>query len=182
MERRLTNARDYFDNITAAAYQQFMGNEVTFLTAYSMASGLFHIAEWIWQHDGPKVQAKFGQQIGSHGDLWRYVESLIPDGGLIRDMNNAAKHVKLSFDPNKPTRRDPSTTMYYAANTSISSTAWSDGSFGHATWGGAPEVKLDEGGRQVPLAPIATAVFKFWEDLMDEFHPRPPQTFSVDLK
>lgn len=67
----------------------------------------------------------------------------------------------MSFDPSKPKKRDPSTTMYYAANTSISSTGWGEGGFGQGNFGGTPEMKLDEGGRQVGLAPIATAVFTF---------------------
>ena len=30
---------------------------------------------------------------------------------------------------------------------------------------------MDEGGREVALAPIATDVFRFWESLVDEFDP-----------
>jgi hypothetical protein len=85
MEKRLKNARDYFDNITAAAYQQFMDGEVTFLVAYSMADGLYHLTEWVWYHDKAKVQAKFGGHLSSSGDLWQQVENAITDAGLIRE-------------------------------------------------------------------------------------------------
>lgn len=172
-EQRLDNTRRYFDEITETAYRQFMNGEVTFLVIYSMASGLFHIAEWMCHHDLHKVQAKFGSHIDSPAALWhQVVEKNISDAGFIRDLNNAAKHAKLSFDPTKPGRGGPSTGMHHAANTYISTTGWGEGGYGTGPYGGSTAVKMDEGGREVLLEPIATAVFKFWEMLVDEFYPK----------
>lgn len=126
----------------------------------------------MWFHEEVNVKAKYGAQISSAGQLWNdVVERQIADAGFIRDLNNAAKHVKLSFNPQKPKRGDPSTSMHFAANTFISTSAYGVGGFGGGGFGGAPEVKMDEGGRVVALEPIATAVFKFWEALVDEFDP-----------
>jgi hypothetical protein len=181
-EQRLCNSRDYFDEITEKAYRQFMDGKVTFLTVYSMATGLFHIAEWICLHDLPKVQAKFGTHVDSAAALWhQVVENTIPDAGFIRDLNNAAKHAKLRFDPSKPKKGDPSTGMHHAANTLISIAGWGEGGYGIGPWGGSTDVKMDDGGRKVSLEPIATSVFQFWETLVNEFHPKTQVTLIVDL-
>lgn len=178
-KQRLESGRDYFDNIVEPAYQQFMNSKVNFLVVYSMATGLYHIAEWLWVHDEVKLRAKFN--INSSAELWhQIVEPGIPDSGFIRDLNNAAKHAKLKFDPNKPKKSDPSTGMHHSANTSISISGYGEGGYGSGGYGGGPEVKMDEGGREVLLEPIATAVFKFWENLVDEFYPKPPPTLLID--
>jgi len=168
---RLENTRDYFKHITQEAYRQFMDGKVTFLVIYSMATGLYHIAEWMWLHDHPKVKEKFGSEIDSAGALWhKVVEREVPGAGLIRDLNNAAKHAKLKFRKNG----GPSTSMHYAANTFIYTSDYGTGRYGVGGYGGAREVKMDEGGREVLLEPIATEVFHFWEKLVDEFHPQGP--------
>jgi hypothetical protein len=177
-ELRLLDDRDYFDHIAEPAYRQFKDGEVTFLVAYSMAAGLYHIAEWVWYHDEAKVKVKF-PGVTSGGALWEEVEKAVPDAGLIRDMNNAAKHVKLSFDPNKPKKRDPSTTMYYAANSSISTGGFDSASFDAKAFDGEKQFKLDEGGRTIPLEPIATQVFEFWEKLINELRPRASVTITT---
>lgn len=180
-KQRLDNSRSYFDEITEKAYRKFMDGEVTFLTVYSMATGLYHIAEWVCLHDLPKVQAKYGIHVDSAAALWhQVVENTIPDAGFIRDLNNAAKHAKLRFDPSKLKKGDPSTGMHYAANTHISMTGWGEGGYGTGPFGGSPEVKMDEGGREVLLEPIATSVFQFWETLVNEFHPKAQATLVVD--
>lgn len=168
-KERLENTRDYFENITKAAYRQFMAGEVNFLIVYSLATGLYHIGEWMCLHDLPKLQAKFGRGIVTSADLWhQIVERRVPDAGFIRDLNNAAKHARLRF----PTGR-PSTAMHHSANTFIQTVGYGEGGYGHGPYGGAPEVKMDEGGREVQLEPIATEVFRFWEALVDEFYPVP---------
>lgn len=180
-KERLENARDYFDNITAAAYRQFMKSEVTFLVVYSMAAGLYHLAEWVYLHDEAKVQAKYGAHIKSAGALWAdVVETSIADAGFIRDLNNAAKHAKLRFDPQKPKKGDPSTAMHHAANTFITSTGWGQGAWDEGPWGGGRQVMMDEAGREVALEPVATAVFNFWEVLIDEFYPKPAPMVVVN--
>ncbi|WLS11919.1 hypothetical protein Q9314_28235 (plasmid) [Shinella sumterensis] len=168
---RLENTRDYFENITKAAYRQFMAGEVTFLAVYSLATGLYHIGEWMCVHDLAKVQAKFGAGIVKSADLWhQVVEKHVPDAGFIRDLNNAAKHAKLTF----PTKKGgPSTAMHHSANTFIQTTGYGEGGYGEGPYGGGPEVKMDEGGREVQLEPIATAVFHFWEALVEEFYATP---------
>ena len=181
-KERLENARDYFDNITATAYQQFKQSEVTFLIVYSMAAGLYHIAEWVHFHDETKVKAKFGARITSAGELWNVVEQTIADAGFIRDLNNAAKHAKLRFVPQKPKKSDPSTAMHYAANTFIYTSGHGQGESSQRPYGGSREVKMDAGGREVQLEPIATGVFKFWELLIDEFYPTSVPSISVDQK
>lgn len=174
MRERLENTRDYFENITEQAYRQFMNGEVTFLVVYSMATGLYHIAEWACHHDLPKVQRKFGSKIDSAAKLWHeVVETSIQDAGFIRDLNNAAKHAKLRFDPARPARNAPSTQMHHAANTIIDIRNYGMGGYGQGSFGTSNrEVKMDEGGREVLLEPIATAVFAFWEGLVDEFYPK----------
>lgn len=178
---RLENTRDYFENITEPAYRAFKSGEVTFLTIYSLAAGLYHIHEWTWLHDEPKVRQKFGAGITSAGDLWhKVVEQNVSDAGFIRDLNNAAKHAKLRFDPARaPQRGGPSTTMHHAANTHVEISGWGEGAYGVGPYGGARVAKMDEGGREVLLEPIATAVFRFWEALVDEFYPVPPITIEA---
>lgn len=172
-EQRLDNTRRFFDEITEKSYRQFMDGEVSFLVIYAMAYGLYHMADWMGHHDISSVQAKFGIHINNGGALWHeIVEKNIPDAGFIRDLNNSAKHAKLSFDPAKPRKGGPSTGMHHAANTFISMTGWGVGGYGVGPFGGTPEVKMDEGGRVVLLEPIATGVFKFWEALVDEFYPK----------
>ena len=177
---RLQSARDYFDNITTPAYQQFKNDRTTFLIVYSMASGLFHLAEWLFFYKEAEVKTKYGQNITSAGALWHQViEPSVLDAGFVRDLNNAAKHTKLSFNPHKPGKGGPSTTMYYAANTSISTSGWSEGGFSEGPFGGAATAKMDEGGREVLLEPIATAVYDFWKVLIDELDPAPAMTIAI---
>ena len=138
-----------------------------------MSMGLYHICEWVYLHDLSKLQAKYGNQVNSPAAFWhQVVEHKVPGAGFIRDLNNASKHAKLRFDPTNPKKGDPSTGMHHAANTFISTTGWGQGGFGTSLYGGGAQVKMDEGNREVMLEPIATAVFLFWECLMDEFHPK----------
>lgn len=179
-EQRLDNTRRFFDEITEKSYRQFMDGEVTFLIIYAMAYGLYHITDWVFHHDLPKVQAKYGTSINSVGDFWHnIVENNITDAGFIRDLNNSAKHAKLSFNPTKTRAGSPSTGMHHAANTFISMTAWGDGGYGVGPFGGRQEVKMDEGGRVVLLEPIATGVFKYWEGLVNEFYPKTAVVISA---
>ncbi|WP_318903234.1 hypothetical protein [Sinorhizobium medicae] len=177
-KERLENTRDYFENITRPAYEQFKNGKVTFLVVYSMAAGLYHIAEWMCEHDLAKVQAKYGAAITAPGQLWHHVvASNVTDAGFVRDLNNAAKHARLRFAP--PGRGGPSTAMHHSANTFIQTSGYGDGGWGNGPYGGAPEVKMDEGGREVLLEPIATALFHFWETLVDEFYPPAPTVLTV---
>ena len=158
-----------------------MNGEVTFLTIYSMAAGLYHIGEWFCFHDLAKIQTKYGVQIDTPGKLWHYVvEKEVPKAGFIRDLNNAAKHAKLTVNSNPSRRGNPSTNMYYAANTFITSTGFGEGRFGQGNFGGTSEAKMDESGQEIALEPIATEVFDFWEKLVDEFYPVPVTTVSVE--
>jgi len=171
METRLSNARDFFAHITEPAYMRFKDGEVTFLIAYSMAAGLYHIAEWVWYHDKVKVIAKFGSTITSSSDLWLLIETKITNAGYIRDFNNAAKHVKLTFDPKKKTKRNPSTGMHYAANTMLTTSAYGEGGFGRGAFGGGPVLTFHDGGQTIFLELVATELFLFWKRLIENFYP-----------
>ena len=170
-EQRLLNSRDYFENVVKLAYERFSNSEANFLDAYSLAMGLYHMHEWVFHHDLAKVKSKFGIEVRTAGKLWKFVESEIEGAGLIRDMNNAAKHVKLQFDPGHPQARDPSTEMHDAANTSIASFGYGEGSFGIGPFGGKSFFVLDVGGKTVSLRPVATDVYNYWECLIKEFYP-----------
>ncbi len=173
-EQRLSSTRDFFDEITEKSYRRFMEGDVNFLMIYAMAYGLFHLADWVNHYDMPKVKDKFGEHINSGHDLWHeIIEKSITDAGLIRDLNNSAKHVKLELKYN------PSTSMHYAANTYISMTGWDTASYGVSPNGGLVEVKMAEGGREILLEPVATSVFQFWEELMNEFYQKPPMVFPA---
>jgi len=103
---RLENTRDYFKHITQEAYRQFMDGKVTFLVIYSMATGLYHIAEWMWLHDHPKVKEEFGSEIDSAGALWhKVVEREVPGAGLIRDLTTLQNTPSLSFARTEAHRR-----------------------------------------------------------------------------
>lgn len=178
---RLESARDYFDNIVEPGYQAFMNERTTFLIVYSMANGLYHFSEWLCFHHRDKIKAKYGSSVDTGGALWASViEQRVTDAGFIRDLNNAAKHTKLRFDPNKPKNSDPSTGMHYAANTHIYTAGFGEGGYGEGAWGGGQrDVKMDENGREVLLEPIATELYNFWKALIDEIAPRPAQTITV---
>jgi hypothetical protein len=180
-KERLQNARDYFDNVTAVAYRQFMQSEVTFLVVHSMAASLFHLAEWVYVHDRAKIQAKYGTQIRYGGELWdKVVGAKVTDADLIRNLATTAKHVKLRFYSNKASKDDPFAGTHQPGRTFISTSPFRDD--GQRTYGGSREVSMDEGGREVQLEPIATAVFKFWETLIDEFYPKTADTNSAGSK
>ena len=158
---RLQNARDYFENVTAVAYRQFMQSEVSFLVVHAMAASFFHLAEWVFVHDRAKVQAKYGAQIRYGGELWdKVVKAKITDADLIRDLANTAKHVKLGFHSG----------MHQPGKTFISISPVPDD--GHPSYGASRDVKMGDGEREVQLESVATAVFKFWEALIDEFYPK----------
>jgi len=113
-KQRLENARDYFENVVEPAYRDFIVSEVTFLRVFSLAAGLYHMAEWWWFHEEVKIKAKYGAKISSAGKLWNdVVEQQVSNAGFIRDLNNAAKHVRLRFDPQKPKQGDPSAIFGY---------------------------------------------------------------------
>ena len=141
-----------------------------------MAAGLYHIAEWMCEHDLANVQAKFGAAITTPAQFWhQIVMPSVTDAGFVRDLNNAAKHARLRF----AARGGPSTAMHHSANTFIQTSGYGEEGYGNAPYGGALVVKMDEGGREVLLEPIATALFQFWETLVDEFYPPPPPVLRV---
>jgi hypothetical protein len=159
-KEQLLSARDYFDEITTPAYEQFMDTPSTFLSVYTLSYGLYHLSEWLYFYKPTELQAKYGNNITSAGKLWAdVVEKQVPDSGLIRDLNNAAKHVQLKIG-----KAPPSTAMHHSANTHII----------FSTTGNEPRdgtVKLHEGARQVLLDTVATDVYEFWKKLVDEFYP-----------
>lgn len=159
-KERLETPRDYFDNITTVAYQQFLQSEVTFLVVYSMAAGLFHIAEWVHFHDQVRVKAKYGAQITSQAKLWHdVIELAIPEAGFIRDLNNAAKHVRLRFDPQK-SGTGPSTNTHFAANTFIQTARGDGGGYCRESCRETRQVKMDHSGEEILLEPIANRCFQ----------------------
>ena len=121
-QERLQNARDYFENIVAVAYHEFMQSEVTLHCVHAMAASLFHQAEWVFIHNRAQLQAKYGSQMRYGGELWdRVVARKIADADVIRDLTNTAKQVTLSFYAGKPRKGEPSGATHSAANTYISS-------------------------------------------------------------
>ena len=165
-KEQLQNARDYFDNVTTVAYQQFMQSEVTIAVVYSMAASLFHLAEWVYVHDRAKVQAKHRTEIRYGGELWdRVVMRNIPEADLIRDLTNTAKRIKLSFYATKPRAGAPSAGTHLAAYTFISTSPI-------PAHGGPPAIELEKSGTDTPLEPVATAVFEFWRALIEELYPK----------
>ena len=165
-KQQLQSARDYFDNVTTVAYQEFMQSEVTIAVVSAMAASLFHLAEWIYVHDRSKIQAKYGTDIRYGGELWdRVVMRKIADADLIRDLSNTAKHVNLSFHANRPRMGDTSAATHLAAYTVISTSPVS-------AHGGPLAIEPEKAGAGIPLEPIATAVFEFWRALIDEFYPK----------
>lgn len=133
MEIRLKDAQDFFDNLVEPAFNNFKVGEPDFLKIYSLASALFHISEWVIEHNKIDVQNKFGTAINTYGELWRVVEKQITDAGFIRDLNNAGKHVKITFKP--------STDMLHAANTVIETTGYGNGPYGTGPYGGVKQSK-----------------------------------------
>lgn len=167
----LTSARDYFEEVLKPAYNDFFASPSSFKNAYAMTNSLYHFHEWIWFYQEAALTQKFA--ITKKSDLWhQVVEQQVPDAGLIRDLNNVSKHVELKIGSN------PSTQMHHSANTHIVSTGYGVGGYGVGRYGGN-NVQLDEGGRNVSLDVVATALFGFWHVLIDEVEPLPTITVSA---
>lgn len=166
---KLTSARDYFDEVLKPSKAQFFRTKSSFKNLYAMTNSLYHFSEWMWHYHGPALTQKFGAAVTSAGSLWaEIVEKQVPDAGLIRDLNNASKHVTLTIKPRN--RGGPSTTMHHSANTEITVSSFDSGAFGEG-FSISSSVVLKEGSRTVLLDPIATGVFEFWEKLIDEMDP-----------
>jgi len=161
----LSGARDYFEKVLKPSYDRFFEEASSFQNAYAMVNSLFHFNEWVWAYEEAKLKTKYSDS--SKSKFWHeIVEKEVPDAGLIRDLCNASKHVKLKI------KYRPSTNMRHSANTRITCLGWGEGGFGEGRYGGG-NVTMNVDNREVLLDVVAKELFTFWETLVDQVDPKP---------
>jgi hypothetical protein len=64
----------------------FMNTPSQFRTAFSAATALFHMHEWLYEFNQAQLEQKYSQTFATKGALWAHVESLVPTSGFIRDL------------------------------------------------------------------------------------------------
>ena len=65
-KQQLLSARDYFDEVTRPAYEQYLGNPSSFLNSYSLVNTLFHVSEWLFHYKATELQTKYGATVITH--------------------------------------------------------------------------------------------------------------------
>lgn len=158
----LSNPRDFFDCVTRPNYDDYFNNPSSFRTAFSLSMSLFNICEWVFEYNKADVETELGKTFKSSSELWKEVESIVPQAKFIRDLSNASKHVRLTIHP--------STSMTHIANTEIQTSNYGSGGYGQGRYS-APSVVFHDSGKVVYLDDCAKLVFAFWEQLIDKFYP-----------
>ncbi len=169
----LTSARDYFEEVLKPACNRFFSEASSFQNVYAMVNSLYHFNEWIWYYEEDKLKNKYS--INRKSELWHeIVENQVSDAGLVRDLNNAAKHVDLNISQGSR----PSSQMQHSANTHITYSGYSDGGYGVGRYGsGKTKMMVDD--CEVLLDDVAKELFAFWEKLIDEVDPKPVPVITV---
>lgn len=166
----LDNPRDFSEEITPPSYVDFFGAPSSFRTAFSLATSLFHLHEWLFEFNKADVEREFGKTFTRPGDLWQEVESQVPEAKFIRDLSNASKHVKLTIRP--------STSMIDIADTEIQVSSYGTGGYGQGRYS-APSVVFHDRDNVIYLDDCAKKLFTFWESLIDKLYP--PVSITVVL-
>jgi hypothetical protein len=166
---KLTSARDYFEEVLTPAKERFFSEDASFSNLYPMINSLYHFHEWAWFYHAKRIK-KENAVVTSKGKYWaEVVEKNVADAGLIRDLNNVSKHVKLDIKPRS--KGGPSRGAHHAANTeiivpsSLAGGSLSGGSLSSST------ASVKEGSKAIKLDPIAKELYKFWKATVDKFEP-----------
>jgi hypothetical protein len=118
----LDSAKDYYSTVLKPNNDEFFATSSNFRTALNLATSLFHFHEWMFEYHRADLEKLYGRPLPNKGEFWGVVESADKRFGFIRDLANAAKHVRLKFTG----RAAPSTSMTHIANTSIQVTGGFD--------------------------------------------------------
>lgn len=168
-KQKILSARDFYEEVTKRAYDNFMASPSSFFSVYALAYGLYHLHEWLWHYKDKEIQAQFGRSIKRKGDFWRKcIEQKVKDAGLIRDLHNAAKHVEIRYHP--------SSAMKHSANTFILVSGV--GATGGKS-GSKQPVVMEEAGRQVSFDKVAFDLMNHMTGLVDTLDPRPTVRVST---
>lgn len=167
----LSDPRDFFDWVTRPNYDEYFNTPSSFRTAFSLAMSLFNLNEWVFEYKRIEVEKEFGKTFGKPGELWKEIESQVPEAKFIRDLSNASKHVRLMILP--------STSMTHIANTAIQTSAYGRGGYGQGRYS-APSVIFHDSGNVIYLDDCARVVFAFWENLINKLYPVSPPAIIVN--
>lgn len=159
---KLENPRDFFEEITRPNNVEFFGAPSSFRTAFALAMSLFNLHEWVFEFNKADVEREFGKAFAKSGDLWKEVETQVPEAKFIRDFSNASKHVRLTIRP--------STSMTHIANTEIQIIGYGEGGYGQGRYSAA-SVVFQDSGNIIYFDECANKLFDFWENLIDKLYP-----------
>lgn len=148
---KITNAREFFDEIVVPDFNEFKRDTSSLRTALHSALSLYHLHEWIF--------ASHRCELG-HSKARDFDKALCADFQefqLIRDVANAAKHMELTRDPQRIT---------HAANTAVQSTGFGEGRFGVGPFGGGPRVRVHVGPTEFEeFLSVAESVLRMWQKM-----------------
>jgi len=168
---KLAGARDYFEAVLKPAKERFFAEDANFQNLYAMINSLYHFHEWLWFYHSKLLKTQ-NPGVTTKGKYWEsVVEKSVTDAGLIRDLNNVSKHVKLEIKLRS--QGGPSRNALHAANTEITVTS----SFGGGSVSpgslGTQSVGVKESGKTIKLDTVAEDLYRFWESTIDSLEPPP---------
>ncbi len=169
---KFTTYTDFWRGVVEPDYNQFINKIDDLRFAFHAAISLFHTADWVYVDNETYIRANYTfmgnnkpKPVASEKDFANALRDLHPDFELIRQIANAAKHLKLKHPAKAHHTHAPS----HAANTVVQSTAYGAGTYGPGPYGGTPRVMLEgPNGNDLEFSDIAGSVRQMWIDLAAE--------------
>ncbi|SDX26564.1 hypothetical protein SAMN04488001_2801 [Litoreibacter albidus] len=160
--KELVNLGDYFELIVQEDYTDYKSS-ISLRKCVHLAQSLFHMADWAFSHERAALESLEGRRFESEKDIYPHLALGSSSFGLIRDIANASKHVNLSGKP--------STNIKNVTDLKIETSAFGEGTFGTARYGGINPIAFD-GDRVVYLDEHMHEVFQYWLDFTNTISTR----------
>jgi hypothetical protein len=150
-------AHDFFDTHVLPTVNEWRNAPLDLRLAMQAAAALNQMADHYWYGYSSENRAQVFNQTAV-GDFRRELAARSPNFGLIRDVAEAHKHVKLN-------RKDRLLTS--AGQTTVDKLGYGEAEYGVAEWGGSSEVVIElDGGKRRHFSAALEDVVKMWESML----------------
>jgi hypothetical protein len=151
-----TRAHDFYSQHVLPSIRDWETNETEMHRAMAVATNLSHLADYYRQSYSDAPERLLGAR--SLGKFKAELARLHAEYGLLRDVADAHKHLKLDRADRHVTSAGQSTTM---------SMGWGEAKWGQARWGSPEEVVVtDDSGEKHHFRALVQRTLQMWQGLL----------------
>ena len=153
---RIETAAEFLTQMVLPDYEELLRNPTDLRKAFHLATSLFQLRDWVFLEFGSQRWASVEQ-------LQQFLQNKCTDFGLIRDVSNASKHLRLTSPST------PATGVTWAGDTfaTLVATGLALSSARHYQGGSDILIAVDSG-VPVRFAKVAENVIKMWQQLFKD--------------